>query len=247
MRAFSLSLVIVIALTACSSKAPQQAGPSLNPGGSTCQGLVQPDGKPVRFGDNDGLAGVVIGEGKAAVVLAHQAPGQLCEWLPYARFLAGRGYRAMAFDFNGAGSSVFTGHLGDQDVADAVSFLRGQGVTQVFLMGASRGGTAVVTAGARIAPPVDGVISLAAPAAFAGMNAREAAPALTAPVLYLCAEFDTSFVDQTKELYDLSKASKDRRMKITYGSGHGVSLLMPGVDNESGLEVTGFLQTYTKG
>ena len=161
--------------------------------------------------------------------------------------MAGLGYRAMAFDFNGAGSSDFTGHLGDQDVADAVSYLRGQGVTRVFLMGASRGGTAVVTAGARIAPPVDGVISLSAPAAFAGMNAREAAATLTAPVLYICAEFDTSFVDHARELYDLSKASKDRRLKITYGSQHGVALLMPGVENESGLEVTGFIKTYAKG
>jgi hypothetical protein len=67
------------------------------------------------------------------------------------------------------------------------------------------------------------------------------------PVLYSAPKFDTSFVDHTRELYDLSKASKDRRMKITYGSGHGLSLLMPGVDNESGLEVTGFLKTYTKG
>ncbi|GIH04664.1 hypothetical protein Rhe02_27310 [Rhizocola hellebori] len=246
MRALCLTLAATIALTACSSKTPA-APPALKPGGSACEGLVQPGGKQVRFGENDGLAGVVIGDGKAAVVLAHQAPGSLCEWLPYARSLAERGYRALAFDFNGAGSSSFTGHLGDQDVADAVTYLRGQGVTQVFLMGASRGGTAVVTAGARIAPPVDGVISLSAPAAFAGMNAREAAPALAVPVLYICAEFDTSFVDAAKELYDLSKGSKDRRLKITYGSQHGVAMLMPGVDNEPGLEITGFLKTYAKG
>ena len=42
---------------------------------------------------------------RPAVVLAHQSNGSLCEWLPTARWLAGRGIWVFAFDFRGHGSS----------------------------------------------------------------------------------------------------------------------------------------------
>ena len=62
----------------------------------------------VRFSapDRVRLIGVVFGRGPNAVVLAHQGtPEALCSWVPYARSLARAGYRVLAFDHRGRGSS----------------------------------------------------------------------------------------------------------------------------------------------
>src|SRR5262249_21781593 len=49
-----------------------------------------------QFDANDGtrLRGVLIGRGPAGVVLAHQSQQTLCDWLPFARQLAAKGFRA---------------------------------------------------------------------------------------------------------------------------------------------------------
>lgn len=238
----ALTVLVIAALAGCSTAKPV-AVPSATAKapGANCPGAVL-DGEQVRFGKENALAGALIGEGKTGLILAHMAPGSLCEWLPYGRAIAERGYKVLAFDFNGAGSSAFTARKNDLDVAEAVMFLRQQGVSAVVLMGASRGGTAVVTAGSKVDPPVNAVVSLSAPAAFAGMDAREAAAKLAVPVLYVAAELDGTYAEQAKELYELSKGSKDRRLTIVAGSIHGVPLMVPSVDLEAGTAVTAFLK-----
>ena len=65
----------------------------------------------VRFRASDGvrLIGVELGRGPRVVILAHSGASDLCSWLPYGRTLASRGYRVLAFDQRGFGSS---GHAG---------------------------------------------------------------------------------------------------------------------------------------
>ena len=41
------------------------------------------------------LVGVVLGSGRRGLVLGHQSGRDLCEWLPLARELAGRGYQVL--------------------------------------------------------------------------------------------------------------------------------------------------------
>ena len=43
--------------------------------------------------------------GKTAVIFAHEARGGACQWIPFARALAKRGYLTIAFDFRGYGRS----------------------------------------------------------------------------------------------------------------------------------------------
>jgi pimeloyl-ACP methyl ester carboxylesterase len=60
-----------------------------------------------RFRTADGvrLEGAVLGRGKTGVVFAHQLAGDRCQWLPFARELTAKGYRALVFDMRGYGSS----------------------------------------------------------------------------------------------------------------------------------------------
>jgi alpha-beta hydrolase superfamily lysophospholipase len=90
------------------------------------------------------------------------------------------------------------------------------------------GGIAAVTAAANIAPAVDGVVSVSAPARFRGMDAVKTAPRLRVPVLYLAAEDDDNagydFSEDATAL-EAATASADKRLEILPGSLHGIGLV----------------------
>jgi len=167
---------------------------------------------------------------RPAVVLAHQSNGSLCEWLPTARWLAGRGIWVFAFDFRGHGSSkgrVQYGRLGT-DYAAAVKTVRSLGAKKVVLAGASLGGIAAVIAGASVTPQVDGVAALSAPAVIEGrVDARPFAPRLAVPVLYVAARDDRyppyDFAADAQRLHDATGTAA-KRIELVAGSDHGVAL-----------------------
>ena len=187
-------------------------------------------GPDVRFQAADGtkLVGHVFGTGPKAVVLGHQSQGTLCEWLSYARRLARLGYTAFAIDFRSHGLSQFrTGAAANRlalDLAAAVKLMRAQGHRKVFLVGASMGGIAALTAGTTVKPAVTGVISVSGPARFMGMNAVASAPRLRVPVLYLAAEGDDNagfdFSDDAREMH-AATASTDKRSRSCPGGCTG--------------------------
>src|SRR5699024_9131292 len=82
----------------------------------------------IRAADGTKLVGHRFGKGRTAVVLGHQSQGSLCDWAPYARRLAARGYFVFAIDFRSHGrSQVRTGAAGDRlasDLAAAVKDVR---------------------------------------------------------------------------------------------------------------------------
>jgi len=188
--------------------------------------------RTLRFRAANGaeLAGVVLGSGPVGVVLAHQINSDLCQWLPYGRVLARRGYRVLAFDFEGFGASGPSPGSGepplDQNVAAAAKVLRDQGASKVVLMGGSLGGTAVVTAAAEVQPPVAGVICLSGPSAFYAMDAVRAASRLTVPVLFLVGAQDRGFPESAREMYAAAKV-RDRKLAVVPDPYHGVELLAP--------------------
>ena len=189
----------------------------------------------VRFTavDRVRLIGVVFGRGPNAVVLAHQGgrgSGEaLCSWVPYARSLARAGYRVLAFDHRGYGSSS-TPSRPDRmsrihaDVMGAVAFLRARGVTRVVVGGASLGGAAAVAAAAQIRPAVQGVFTLGAPQAFGSADAVGAARMLQVPALFAAAVDDDEFADEARALFDAC-TSGDKRLEIFPGSRHGAPML----------------------
>lgn len=182
----------------------------------------------LRFNASDGvrLIGVVLGRGPRAVILAHQWATDLCIWVPYARALAARGHRVLIFDHRGFGSSGQAARSTrrdrvDYDVLGAIGALRSRGATSIVLGGGSLGAAAVLSAAARAAPPVNGVISLSSPSRYERINVLNAARALRVPALFVATEEDHPFAEEAQELYDAS-ASPEQQLRIFSGYGHGV-------------------------
>jgi pimeloyl-ACP methyl ester carboxylesterase len=177
------------------------------------------------------LVGVVLGSGSSGLVLGHQSGSDLCEWLPQARELAGRGYQVLAFDFAGSGDSrPGPGEARvDSDVVAAAEQLRRRGADRVVLIGSSMGGTAVLAAATRIRPPVAGVVSLSGPASFQGVDAGKAVSRLRVPVLLVAGADDQPFADDARALYRAAPV-RDKRLLVVPGGGHGTSLLEFGSD-----------------
>ncbi len=182
--------------------------------------------------DGTKLVGHRFGKGVTAVILAHQSEGSLCDWLPYARRLAGQGYFVFPVDFRGYGfSQLRTGAAANRfaaDLAAATKALRRLGKRRVFLLGASMGGIASLVAGVNVTPAVDGVVSISAPARYRGMDALKTAPRLRVPVLYLAAEDDDNAgydFSQDAEAMHATTASADKRLELLPGSLHGIGLM----------------------
>ena len=222
MRRLLLLAGLLVAAASTAGAAPQRAEHECVKGGE------------LWFFAADGtkLVGHRFGKGTTAVILGHQSDGDLCEWLPYARRLAGKGYFVFPIDFRGSGfSQARTGAAANRlaaDLAAAAKALRKLGKKKVFLVGASMGGIASLVAGANVKPPVDGVVSISSPARFRGMNAVASAPQLRVPVLYLAAEADDNagydFSKDAEAMYAKTSAA-ERRLEVLPGAAHGVALI----------------------
>jgi pimeloyl-ACP methyl ester carboxylesterase len=181
--------------------------------------------------DGTRLVGHRFGKGRTAVILTHQSEGDLCDWLPYAKRLAARGYLVFPIDFRGYGfssPSVAGPNRFPQDIAAATKALRRLGVRKVFVVGASMGGIAALVAAAQITPPLDGVVSVSSPRLYRTMNAIASAKRLKVPVLYLAATEDDNagydFSEDAKALHRRA-ASKDKRLVLLPGPLHGIELV----------------------
>jgi pimeloyl-ACP methyl ester carboxylesterase len=218
-------------------------GPTLPPVGADCMTQAR-QGLPLRLvnGAGHSIAAVDLGSGPIGVVLAHQSDGSLCEWLPYGQVLAGRGYRVLAFDFAGSGSSTNPKQKTYvEDIRTAVVYLRDQGVKTIVIIGASMGATMSVVAAAAIIPPVDGVVAISPPLTFDGVNAEKAAPSLRTPALYIAGETDGDFATYAQAIANATPTEL-RQLLVVHSSQHGLRLL----DSElqSTLEVRNAIETF---
>jgi alpha-beta hydrolase superfamily lysophospholipase len=184
-----------------------------------------------RAADGTRLVGHRFGKGRTAVILTHQSEGDLCDWLPYAKRLAARGYVVFPIDFRGYGFSSHSvagpGRF-PQDIAAATKALRKLGVRKVFVVGASMGGIAALVAATQISPPLDGVVSVSSPRLYGNMNGIATAKRLQVPVLYLAATADDNagydFSEDAQALHRRA-ASKEKRLVLLPGPLHGIELV----------------------
>jgi pimeloyl-ACP methyl ester carboxylesterase len=217
-RSLSIATVVALALVAGNASARHEAG---------AHGCAKRGEITFRAADGLRLAGHRFGRGKTAVIFAHEARGGACQWIPYARALARRGYLTIAFDFRGYGRSQ-TPRRGawsrlPADVIAAAKLSRRLGAKKVVVVGASMGGTAVVVAAANARTVIDGVIPVSAPTSYGRMDALPAARRLQVPVLFLVGEGDEGFVEHARLLYDAT-TSADKRLEIMDSAQHGVFL-----------------------
>jgi hypothetical protein len=173
-----------------------------------------------RFKADDGttIEGAVLGSGSVGVVLAHQAEADMCQWVDYAHFLVGKGYRVMAIDL-----PAIAPPSDAASVVAAAKALRALGAKKIVLMGASRGGSAVLDASGKFA--ADAVIALSAPAAYNGSDALQGVATSTAPLLIAVGQLDTDFLGDDISLARHAKA-RSKQLIVKKASGeHGVLLL----------------------
>jgi pimeloyl-ACP methyl ester carboxylesterase len=181
--------------------------------------------KVVRFANSEGtrLVGYELGGGPRGVVLAHQYGGDSCQWSGYAPGLAKRGYHVLAFDAHGYGRSAAGSGDADIDVLAAAAKLRSLGARELVLIGASMGGTSVLSAAATLTPPPAAVVSLSGPGSFDLMSAYDAVPKLAMPKLFVVGSRDVQFVNAAHELY--RRAGAPKQLVVVKTADHGVDLL----------------------
>lgn len=232
MRSSALALVAALLLSGAARAATaQDAPPSLVDACGSAFSTLGAESRWLTTADGVRLYAVQAGSGSTAIVLAHEAQSDLCEWLPYAKTLVDAGFRVLAFDFRGYGRSDIPRRnrlaLGN-DLAAAAAAVRGDGATHVFLLGASMGGAAVVQNTSRVA--ADGRISLSGTRLWRGFGVNNPAGvrSLRAPFLYAGGRRDP-IVPLSEALRIFRRVgSRDKRTAIYRGSGHGIDLVQRG-------------------
>jgi pimeloyl-ACP methyl ester carboxylesterase len=172
------------------------------------------------------------------IVLAHEAFGDLCRWVPYGNLLSRYGFRVLVFDYRDVGlSAKVTGKRAariDADIAGAIAELRRRGPKEIVLVGASLGGAAVLAAAASARPALAGVVSISGPdSAFlrgggyehAVLDPTTAAARMRSPLLFLASKDDPSVpAASTGKLYRAATI-EDKRLVVVPGSSHGISIV----------------------
>ncbi len=187
---------------------------------------------PVTIETSDGvsLAGDIVGTGTTGVVLAHMRGASRATWAEFAEVLSSNGYRALYFDFRGYGESEGDRDTNlDLDLAAAVESMTAAGVSDVFVFGASMGGTASVVTAANF--DLAGVASLSGPASSLGLDALAAAGELNEPSLFIAAESDSPYADHADQM----AAAAGTEPTVFPGGSHGTNLFR---DNGEELETT---------
>ena len=194
----------------------------------------------VTFKTEDGidLNGNIFGQGNRWVILSHMYPTDQTSWFDFAGDLAEMGYVALTFDFRGYVKS--SGKKDDianiyKDVAAAISFVKSYDPAQVFLVGASMGGTASIIA-ASMDDSVSGVVTLAAPDKMGNdLDALSVVSKLGMPKLFISAIGDEYHAQAAKLLFE--KAVEPKAMDIMENSKeHGTFIFEKEPENAERLK-----------
>ena len=203
-----------------------------------------------RASDRARLIGVSLGSGRVGVALGHESDGTLCNWMPFARILKQNGYRVLAFDFRGWGSSPEVGGNRrariDLDFAAAATRLRKFGAEKIVFAGASIGANAALAAATEVTPRVSAVVSLSAgDSTFSSrLDGSVTVPKLTVPVLFMVAERDSGFAEAARKLYSQTPAV-DKKLLIVPGGAHGTRMLRGAAGAGPRAAVLDFVRVHT--
>ena len=201
---------------------------------STGSDPVADPGRELIVATSDGLEleARVWGEGDTYVVLAHMRPADMTSWFDFARLLAGEGYTSLAFNFRGYGES----EVDDEndfsvavDVRAAVDAAIADGAEEVFVIGASMGGTGAVAASA--SNEIAGTVTLSAPDEFEGVNAASLAQFVDSPLLLIAADDDGDAAENALAI--AAQAKREPELVFLSGDQHGTNMFA-----EHGDEIT---------
>lgn len=188
----------------------------------------------VQFKASDGvkLVGYVLGTGDKGVTLGHARGWSLKSLVPFANELVEQGYKVIIWDYRNNEPSDKAEEPAffriDLDVLAAVEVLKEEGVNQIFMIGASVGGTSTAVAASQTANLV-GLGILSSPRNFGGeaVNALAAVQKITVPSFFAVSNHDFSgdYYSEVKGLYDASAAQNKVFHTIDSGE-HGFDMLL---------------------
>lgn len=200
---------------------------------STSGDSVLDPGREISITNNDDqvLEARAWGTGSRYVVLAHMRPADMSSWFDFGRLLADEGFTAIAFNFRGYGESG--GEPGEfsvaADVRAVVDAAVAAGASEVFIIGASMGGTGAVAVSA--SNDIAGTVTLSAPAEFEDVNAVGLAQFVNTPMLLIAADEDGSAADDALAIASEANGATD--IVVLGGAQHGTNLFA-----EHGPEIT---------
>ena len=207
----------------------------------------------VSFTTDDGieLKGRVFGQGDTGVVLSHMFPGEQRSWWAFAGRLAESGYVTLTFNFRGYGEGA-EGSSGEkeikliyQDVRAAVKFLEDRGASEVFLVGASMGGTASLKVAGHSEGSVAGVVSLSAPLDFKGLSVRD--DRVRVPALLIATEGDGSAMESIRRMVEGGVVTEAAQRVIYDKTGdHGTDILNGENGADAASKILAFLKAHAQ-
>jgi len=211
---------LAFAVSGCSGKAIAPHSTAIPPSNESLRvGIVVVEDEIV-------LSGRLFGaENEPLVILTHMRPNDQRAWFSFAEELADEGYAALTFDFRGYGESGGRQDYSklDDDLRAVVNYERDQGREQIFLIGASMGGTATLAVAAD--QDVDGVVAISPPSEFEGQDALAAIPNIRASKLIMASEEDTAAKLSLDELVQAAMPPVDSQ--TFSGNAHGTDLFDP--------------------
>lgn len=173
----------------------------------------------IRTSDGERLDAIELGRGPDVAILSHGATGTKEDFYGLAAAFADGGWRVIAYDARGVGSSTGTrGADRPEDLRSVVEHARASGAVRIVLVGGSLGGSLSISMAEELG--ADAVVALSPPANAFG--ALEAAPGLRdrTPVLVTVAEDNTPFPDDARRLADALGTSPI----VVSGAGHGTGM-----------------------
>jgi len=176
----------------------------------------EPDvARAVSFETADGgtIHALLYGQGKRAVVLAHGAVFNKESWEQFSKRLAARGFLVLALDFRGYGRSVAGSKPAalHEDILGAVRYLKGQGSTEIAVVGASMGGSAAAKAAIEAGGGEIAKLILLSPAPF------QHPEKLKGDLLFIASK-EEPLADQIRTAYE--KAPVPKRLELITGRAH---------------------------
>jgi hypothetical protein len=160
----------------------------------------------------------IVGTGPHVIVLSNESDEDLCSWLPFSARLAKAGYRVVLWDY---GENVPL-----EELTGLLKRLRSGGATRLVLMGASEGAKISLIAGARIEPPVRGVVSLSAESILRPATAVvDSVRHLRCPLLLVTADQDPYGSAQAARQFLTAAPSPVKHLVTAPGTDHGTALL----------------------
>lgn len=192
----------------------------------------------------------VVGDGDITVILTHQVGKGACGFWPYSTLLAEQGIRSLLLNLCGYGETVCAPDQsvmksGTAAVLAAADWASADGATTVVSMGASMGGTIAVAAAAESAASgrLDGLIDLAGPVAFRGIDTSTLVAQITIPAYFATATIDATISPSSMQGLVDEVSSAQVTVDVD-GTGHGWDLLwVDGEVSELGLELAEFMKS----